>query len=68
METTETLTGRKWKRLFTANCQNVNEGNKETKILVENEVVSFKESQLWVYRLENKRVSEKEDKENSDKL
>lgn len=65
----ETLTGSKWKRLFTANCQNVNECSKETnKNIGGNEVVSFKESKLWVYRSENKRVNEKEDKENGDKL
>lgn len=68
-ERTETLTRSKWKLLFTANCQNVNECSKQKKnILVGNVVVSFKESKLWVYRSENKRVNGKEDKENGDKL
>lgn len=46
----------------------MNAAKKQTKILVRNEVVSFKESKWWVYRSENKRVNEKEDKENGDKL
>lgn len=42
--------------------------NAANKILVGNEVVSFKESKLWVYSSENKRVNGKEDKKNGDKL
>lgn len=64
----ETLTRSKWKLLFTANCQNVNECRKQKKVLVGNVVGSFKELKLWVYRSENKRVNGKEDKENGDKL
>lgn len=45
----------------------MNVANKKN-ILVGNVVVSFKESKLWVYRSENKRVNGKEDKENGDKL
>lgn len=45
----------------------MNIANKQ-KVLVRDVVVSFKESKLWVYRSENKRVNGKEDKENGDKL